>query len=237
MKVVFKVCCKAEDLDKGKEEKSCFFSFLRFSLKRFILFLKQERHQLSWDVPLCPAQRPRRPWHPLRPLTDPSLSWPATTRRMLSRLLELLFRLFRLPPSSLPYALPRRVVRRRQRLALLNWSFHPLRHLRLSSASLRTGRTWRMEYRVSMSGQLQRNTANVSCFIYINYNSKAFNLIYNFFSKKVDDFDKLSNEVVKNEELTSKSSGALQRHSSSSALVLLFSAAITLFYRVRWGWF
>jgi len=41
MKVVFKVCCKAEDLDKGKrrgKKKSCFL--LRFSLKRFIyLFL------------------------------------------------------------------------------------------------------------------------------------------------------------------------------------------------------
>ncbi|KAK4021999.1 hypothetical protein OUZ56_007486 [Daphnia magna] len=53
-------------------------------------------------------------------------------------------------------------------------------------------------------------------------------------TKKSDDFDKLSNEVVKNEELTSKSSGARRQvvHNPVSALIAAGLVSLILF-RVR----
>lgn len=51
----------------------------------------------------------------------------------------------------------------------------------------------------------------------------------------LDDFDKLSNEVVKNEELTSKSSGARRQIGLNPLSTLIAAGLVTLiFFRVRW---
>ena len=50
-----------------------------------------------------------------------------------------------------------------------------------------------------------------------------------------DDFDKLSNEVVKNEELTSKSSGARRQVGLNPLSTLIAAGLVTLIlFRVRW---
>ena len=68
-------------------------------------------------------------------------------------------------------------------------------------------------------------------------NSAPRTNVFNWFSfslPKVDDFDKLSNEVVKNEELTSKSSGARRQTVLSPMSALVATGLVTLIlFRVR----
>ena len=116
----------------------------------------------------------------------------------------------------------------------LRWPPAPL-------ASCLTGRKWK--FRVTVCARPPRNQVTPSPARPKFIKSARRFLMKFFLSAQTDDFDKLSNEVVKNEELTSKASSASRMHSNRHYLATVcpfFSSLcagllVLLLSRVRWN--